>query len=265
MISEMTSPMTAETLLLDQDGSVATLTVNRPQRHNALTLAMFERIPSLVRAAATMPGVRALVLRGAGAKAFSAGADIAEFQTVRATAEQAAVYDDTVSAAEDALESFPGPTIAAIRGICYGGGCNLALACDVRFASADARFAITPAKIGLVYPLRSTKRLVDLVGPSRAKIILMSGAEFDAGRALAFGMVDEVADDPDQAVSKFAALLATRAPLTQRAVKVTVGRILNGVTHDDAAHGALRDAALDGPDYAEGVRAFLERRAPRFN
>jgi enoyl-CoA hydratase/carnithine racemase len=256
--------MTAETLLLDQDGPVATLTVNRPRRHNALTLAMFERIPSLVASAAAMPGVRALVLRGAGGKAFSAGADIGEFETVRATAEQAASYDDTISAAEDALESFPGPTIAAIQGLCYGGGCNLALACDVRFASADARFAITPAKLGVVYPLRATKRLVDLVGPSRAKIILMSGAEFDAERAVSFGMIDEVADDLDKAVSEFAATLATRAPLTQQAVKVTVGRILGGVTREDAAHRALRDAALADPGYAEGVRAFLERRPPRF-
>jgi enoyl-CoA hydratase/carnithine racemase len=254
-----------DTLLLDRDGAVATLTINRPERRNALTLGMFGRISALVEDAAHMPGIRALVLRGAGDQAFSAGADIAEFEVVRATAEQAAAYDETVSSAEDALESFPGPTIAAIQGYCYGGGCNLALACDVRFASADARFAITPAKLGLVYPLRSTKRLVDLVGPSRAKIILMTGAEFDARRALSFGMIDEVADDLDEAVSGFTALLATRAPATQRAVKEAVRRILDGVSHDDAEHAALRDAALAGPDYAEGVRAFLERRSPRFD
>jgi enoyl-CoA hydratase/carnithine racemase len=256
--------MTDDTLLLDRDGPVATLTINRPQRRNALTLAMFTAIPDLVKQAAEMPGTRALVLRGAGTQAFSAGADIAEFEAVRATAEQTADYDDVVSAAEDALESFPGPVIAAIRGFCYGGGCNLALACDVRFADPGARFAITPAKLGLVYPLRATKRLVDLVGPSRAKIILMSGAEFDAARAQSLGLVDEVAGDLDAAVAEFIGLLASRSPVTQSAVKQTVRRIADGVTHDDAEHSALRAAALASPDYAEGVRAFLERRPPSF-
>jgi enoyl-CoA hydratase/carnithine racemase len=253
-----------DSLLLDRDGPVATLTINRPQRRNALTLAMFTAIPELVKRAAATPGVRALVLRGAGTAAFSAGADIGEFEAVRATADQAAAYDDVVSAAEDALESFPGPVIAAIRGYCYGGGCNLALACDVRFADPGARFAITPAKLGLVYPLRATKRLVDLVGPSRAKIILMSGAELDAGRAAALGLVDEISGDLEASVGEFTALLATRSPVTQRAVKETVRRIVDGVTRDDAEHAALRAAGLASPDYAEGVRAFLERRPPSF-
>jgi enoyl-CoA hydratase/carnithine racemase len=256
--------MTDDTLLLDLDGPVATLTINRPRRRNALTLAMFARIPELVKQADTTPGVRALVLRGAGTQAFSAGADIAEFGSVRATPDQTAAYDDVVSAAEDALESFSGPVIAAIRGFCYGGGCNLALACDVRFADPGARLAITPAKLGLVYPLRATKRLVDVVGPSRAKIILMSGAELDAERAASIGLVDEVAGDLDAAIGEFTALLATRSPVTQRAVKETVRRITDGVARDDAEHAALRTAALASPDYAEGVRAFLERRPPSF-
>ncbi|MBO0819724.1 MAG: enoyl-CoA hydratase/isomerase family protein [Nocardiopsaceae bacterium] len=251
-------------MVLDIDGPVATLTINRPARRNALTLGMFAAIPGLVARAAGTAGVRALVLRGAGTAAFSAGADIGEFEAVRATPAQAAHYDDVVSAAEDALEGFPGPVIAAISGYCYGGGCNLALACDIRFASATARLAITPAKLGLVYPLRSTKRLVDLVGPSRAKIILMSGGELDAARAAAAGLVDEVVEDLDQAVGEFTGLLATRSAVTQRAVKETVRRIADGATRDDAEHAALRAAGLAAPDYAEGVRAFLERRPPVF-
>ncbi|MCL2582231.1 MAG: enoyl-CoA hydratase-related protein [Streptosporangiales bacterium] len=256
--------MTDDTLLLDRDGSVATLTINRPRRRNALTLEMFTRIPALVKEAAGLPGVRTLVLRGAGTEAFSAGADITEFQSVRATPDQAAAHDDAVTAAEDALESFPGPVIAAIRGFCYGGGCNLALACDVRYADPGARLAITPAKLGLVYPLRATKRLVDLVGPSRAKLILMTGTELDAPRAAGLGLVDEVHADLDTAVAQLTALLAVRSPVTQRAVKDTVRRITDGVTHADEAHAALRAAGLASPDYAEGVRAFLERRPPVF-
>ena len=254
-------------LLLTRDGPVAILTINRPQRLNAISHAMFLQLPRLVDEAGAMPGVRALVLRGAGSRAFSAGADISEFETTRMTKEQAAAYDDAVLGAEEALAAFPSPTIAAVHGHCYGGGCGLALACDIRFAAAGARFAITPARLGLVYQLRGTKRLVDLVGPSRAKIILMSGADYSAAQARAFGLVDEVYDDAaalDAAVREFTALLAARSGVTQRAVKETVARILDGVTHDDESHARLRASALDSPDYAEGVRAFLERRPPAF-
>jgi enoyl-CoA hydratase/carnithine racemase len=262
---EHTTAQTAtDTLLLDRDGPVATLTINRPDRLNALTFAMFSRLPALLAEAGAMDGVRVLVLRGAGRKSFSAGADISEFETARTTPRQAAAYDDAVLAAEEALATFPAPTIAAIHGHCYGGGCALALACDLRFASSGARFAITPAKLGIVYPLRSTKRLVDAVGPSRAKFILMSGIDVDAARAAAIGLVDEVDDDVDAAVRDFAAILAARSGVTQRAVKLAVARILDGATADDDVHAALREAALAAPDYAEGVRAFLERRPPKF-
>jgi enoyl-CoA hydratase/carnithine racemase len=253
-----------DTLLLDYDGPVATLTINRPGRLNAVTFAMFSRLPALLAEAEAADGVRVLVLRGAGRKSFSAGADISEFETARTTPQQAAVYDDAVLAAEEALATFPAPTIAAIHGYCYGGGCALALACDLRFASSGARFAITPAKLGIVYPLRATKRLVDAVGPSRAKFILMSGMDIDAARAAAIGLVDEVDDDVDTAVRDFTEILASRSGVTQRAAKQTVARVLDGVTADDDAQTALRDAALAFPDYAEGVRAFLERRPPKF-
>jgi len=257
-------PLDAATLLLGRDGPVATLTINRPDRLNALSYAMFARLPRLLAEAAAMDGIRVLVLRGAGRKSFSAGADISEFGTARTTPEQVGSYDQAVLAAEETLAAFPHPTLAAVHGYCYGGGCGLALACDIRFASPAARFAITPAKLGLVYPLRGTKRLVDLVGPSRAKLMLMSGADYDARQAQAFGLVDEVHDDLDAAVRDFTALLATRSGVTQRAVKETVARILDGATHDDEAHTALRAAALASPDYAEGVAAFLERRPPKF-
>jgi enoyl-CoA hydratase/carnithine racemase len=260
------APMTdtGQPLLLTRDGAVVTLTINRPERHNALTYAMFSAIPGLLAEAGAMAGIRALVVRGAGDRAFSAGADISEFATARTTKSQAAAYDDAVLAAEEALASFRAPTLAAIGGHCYGGGCGLALACDIRFAAPQARFAITPAKLGLVYPLRGTKRLVDLVGPSRAKIILMTGADYDAATAADFGLVDEVCPDLDKAVSEFTALLTARSGVTQRAVKETVARILDGTTRDDESHAALRVSALDSPDYAEGVRAFLERRPPAF-
>lgn len=257
----------SEPLLLTREGTVATLAFNRPERLNAISYTMFLQFPKLVDEAKAMPGLRALVLRGAGTRAFSAGADISEFETTRMTKENAAAYDDAVLAAEEAIATFPLPTVAAVHGHCYGGGCALAIACDIRFAAAGARFAITPAKLGLVYPLRGTKRLVDLVGPSRAKIILMSGADYSAAQAQSFGLVDEVYGDPaalDAAVRDFTALLAARSGVTQRAVKETIARIMDGVTHDDRSHAQLRESALASPDYAEGVRAFLERRPPAF-
>lgn len=265
---EKDGPVTdTEPLLLTRDGAVATLTINRPDRLNTLTYAMFARLPQVLADAAGQPGLRALVLRGAGARAFSAGADISEFGTTRTTREQATAYDEAVLAAEEAVAAFPLPTIAAVHGHCYGGGCGLAVACDLRFAAAGARFAITPAKLGIVYPLRGTKRLVDLVGPSRAKIILMSGADYSAAQAQSFGLADEVFADPpalDAGVREFTALLASRSGVSQRGAKQTIARILDGVTHDDAAHAELRAAAFASPDYAEGVRAFLDRRPPVF-
>lgn len=261
-------PTESDPLLLTRDGAVATLTINRPERLNAISYTMFLQFPKLLDEAKAMPGLRALVLRGAGTRSFSAGADISEFETTRMTREQTAAYDDAVLAAEEAIASFPHPTLAAVHGHCYGGGCALALACDIRFAAAGARFAITPAKLGLVYPLRGTKRLVDLVGPSRAKIILMSGTDYSAAQAKAFGLADEVYADPaalDAGVREFTALLAARSGVTQRAVKETIARIMDGATHDDESHAQLRESALASPDYAEGVRAFLEHRPPAFD
>jgi len=257
----------SDELRIERRAGAVHVTFERPQRHNAFTEAMYAALHDLCDELAADASVRALVLRGAGERAFSAGADISEFGVTRSTKRQAAAYDDAVLAAEEALARFPVPTIAVVHGHCYGGGCTLAIACDVRFAAAAARFAITPAKLGIVYPLRSTKRLVDLVGPSRAKIILMTGADYDASQAQRFGLVDEVF--PDAAAlaagtSAFTALLSARSGVTQRAAKQTVARILDGVTRDDAAHRALRGDALDSPDYAEGVRAFLERRPPAF-
>ena len=179
--------------------------------------------------------------------------------------EQAAAYDDAVLAAEEALATFPAPTIAAIHGHCYGGGCALALACDLRFASSGARFAITPAKLGIVYPLRATKRLVDAVGPSRAKFILMSGAghrrrpgrrDRPRRRGRTTTSTRPCASSPScspPAPASPSARSSRPSPASSTAPP-----------HDDDAHAALRDAALASPDYAEGVRAFLERRPPKF-
>jgi enoyl-CoA hydratase/carnithine racemase len=160
----------SEHLTLELDGPVAVLTIDRPAKRNAMSFEMWAAIPELVGKAEE---ARALVIRGTDH--FSAGADIGEFATLRAGSDGALRYGAVVHATERAIATFAKPTIAAISGSCVGGGCEIALACDIRIADAGARFGITPAKLGIVYNFTSTKQLVDAVGPAWAKQILCSG------------------------------------------------------------------------------------------
>jgi enoyl-CoA hydratase/carnithine racemase len=247
-------------------GAVATLLLNRPDSHNAIRLQMYEALPGLLQEIDADASVKVLIVRGAGRKAFASGADISEFRQVRANAETARSYNQRVAEAERALEGLSKPTVAMVHGYCIGGGCGLALACDMRFADDNAAFAITPAKLGLVYSLDSTKRLVDVVGPAQAKWILMSGQRVEARRAYQIGLADEVVapDDLEKLTYEFAELLCTRAQYSIRATKQIVGRILAGQTEDDEESRELRNSSFDTEDYAEGVRAFLEKRRPEF-
>ncbi|PSK91836.1 enoyl-CoA hydratase/carnithine racemase [Murinocardiopsis flavida] len=256
----------SDDLHVERSGAVVTLTLNRPESRNAIRLSMYRELPSLLAGIDADPTVKVLVVRGAGTRSFAAGADITEFRDVRADAESARSYNEQVAAAERALDGMGKPTIAMVHGYCIGGGCGLALACDLRFSDTGARFAITPAKLGLVYSLESTKRLVDLVGPAQAKWILFSGQQVDADRALATGLTDMVADTAELAEQTyaFAELVAARAQFSVRAAKDIVRRIVGGQTDDDEATTLLRNSSFDTEDYAEGVRAFLEKRPPRF-
>jgi enoyl-CoA hydratase/carnithine racemase len=256
----------SDDLLVERDGAVATVVLNRPDSHNAITLQMYQAIPALFASLDTDESVKVVVVRGAGTKAFASGADISEFEEVRGNAESAKSYNQRVAAAERAIENVSKPTIALILGYCIGGGCGLALSCDLRFGDDRTRMAITPAKLGLVYSLESTKRLVDLVGPARTKWILMSGQQIGAEQAQRLGLLDELStvEDLDKLAYDFAHLLTTRAQFSVRAAKKIVGRILSGQVVDDDATTELRNSSFDTEDYAEGVRAFLEKRTPRF-
>ncbi|MFD4628605.1 enoyl-CoA hydratase/isomerase family protein [Streptomyces sp. NPDC058284] len=231
---------------------VATVLIDHPAKRNAMTADMWRQVPPLFAALAADPAVRAVVLTGAG-DTFCAGADISSLRESPGAAQDLAVR------AEEALAAFPKPTLAAVRGYCVGGGAQLAGACDLRFADEGASFGVTPAKLGIVYPASSTRRLVSLVGPSAAKYLLFSGELIDAERALRTGLVDEVlpADGLDKRVAEFTRVLAARSQLTQAAAKeFAAGRT------DRDAHWAER--ARGSGDTAEGVAAFLERRQPRF-
>lgn len=253
-------------LLLTRSGAVATLTLNRPERHNAITLDMFRELPTVLAELDADDTVKVVVLRGAGRRAFASGADIAEFEEVRGDAASARVYNDHVAVAERALQDLTKPTIAMIHGYCIGGGCGLALAADLRFGDTRTRMAITPAKLGLVYSLDSTKRLVDLVGPSRAKWILMSGEQLDAHEAHRLGLLDELqpVETLEAHTYDFARLLTTRAQYSVRAAKQIVNKVVAGQVAEDEFTTDLRNSSFDTPDYAEGVRAFLDKREPRF-
>ncbi len=256
----------ADHLLVERDAAVATVSLNRPDVLNAINVQMYRDLPAIVAELDADPSVKVVVLRGAGDRAFASGADISEFERERSSAEKARNYNRHVAAAEVALEGMVKPTIAMVHGYCIGGGAGLALACDLRFADERARFAITPAKLGLVYSLESTKRVVDLVGPSRAKWILMSGQQIHADVALRLGLIDELVptEQLPSFTYEFAELVSSRAQFSVRAGKEMVRRVLAGQVRDDDATLELRASSFDTDDFAEGVRSFLEKRPPRF-
>jgi enoyl-CoA hydratase/carnithine racemase len=252
------------TLRLETAGAVAVLTIDRPEKRNAMSFDMWSALPDLLGKVEADDSVRAVVIRGTDH--FSAGADISEFTTLRADPDGARHYSAAVHAGERAIAELAKPTIAAITGVCVGGGCEIALACDLRVAADDARFGVTPAKLGIVYHATSTKRLVDAVGPSWASQILFTADLVDAGTALRIGLVNEL--HPSDAVAPRAVTLAetmaSRAQLSVRGAKTIIKRITEGhFAEDDDVH-ALYEASVTSDDYEEGVRAFLEKRPPRF-
>ncbi|WP_083974295.1 enoyl-CoA hydratase/isomerase family protein [Kitasatospora mediocidica] len=239
---------------------VAVLVIDRPERRNAVTLAMWRALPNVLRGLAEHPGVRALLLTGAE-RTFSAGADIVELSEVYGDSATADAYHAQNVAAEQALAAFPHPTLAVVHGSCVGGGCQLAVACDLRFGAENARFGITPAKLGVVYPAVPTTRLARLVGPARAKYLLFSGELVSARRAELFGLLEEVhpADQLDTRALEFAQLLARRSPQTIGAAKAALEADDPAAALAEWEHRSRRT-----PDVREGLAAFLERREPRF-
>jgi enoyl-CoA hydratase/carnithine racemase len=254
----------ADHLTVERDGAVAVLTINRPEKRNAMSAAMWAALPGLLGELAADRGVRVLVVTGAGAS-FCAGADIGDLLGGPDPADPMADVRRDNLAAQAALRGFPHPTLAAVRGHCIGGGVELAAACDLRFCDETATFGVTPAKVGVVYAPASTKSLIDLVGPATTKYLLFSGELLDAAAALRAGLVDRLvaAEELDAEVRRFADVLATRSALTQRSTKEVVAALSAGGDGQTEASRWYRETIASG-ELAEGVRAFAERRPPTF-
>lgn len=256
----------SEGLSVSRHGEIADLVIDRPGKRNAISFGMWEAIPGIIADLERDDGIKVVVVRGAGSH-FSAGADISEFETRRADTRSARIYNECVARTEHSLVAMRKPTIAVIQGFCIGGGCELALSCDLRFAGTTARMGITPAKLGIVYGFSATRQLVNIVGPSYAKYLLYSGNQVDAAEALRVRLVDQVFADDDLLDSsyRFAATVCSRSQVSVRGAKTIIGKISAGEASADAEARDLPVQAIESADYAEGVRAFLEKRPPRFS
>ena len=247
-------------LRLEIDGAVARILIDRVEKRNAFHLDMWQALPRLLDEAEGEPNVRVILLQSAADGVFCAGADIGELLTNHQNADWLAANQAAINTAQHRLTRCPKPTIAFIDGDCVGGGCGLAIACDMRVATARARMGITPAKLGLVYPLHDTKLLVDLVGPGQAKRMLFTGTLLSADEALSIGLIEHIADSADA----LAAIIAGNSAHSCREIKSFVRQILDGQADDDDATRATFAAAFAGADFAEGVAAFTQKRKPQF-
>jgi enoyl-CoA hydratase len=238
---------------------------NNPDRRNAVSLDMWEAIPRVLASFTADPEVRAIVLTGAGDKAFVSGADISQFEKTRSSADQVQHYDEVAERANQALKTCDKPVIAMIRGYCLGGGLGIAALCDLRIAADDARFSIPAAKMGLGYRASSMKSLVDLVGKAYALEIMLTSRQFNAAEAKDMGLVNRVVPvaELERATREYCDMMAANAPLTMRTAKRVIAEVIKA-KYDDAACEAWVQECFASEDYKEGRRAFMEKRKPVF-
>ena len=254
-------------MLSRKEGGVGYLIFNNPERHNAVSLEMWEAASDFLADFAVDKAIRVVVLTGAGGKAFVSGADISKFESERSSQEAVERYNVAVDKANAAVYEFAKLTIAMIRGYCIGGGLGLALCCDLRICSDNSKFGVPAAKLGLGYGHERMKKLVDLVGPSFAKEIFFTARQFTAPEALQMGLVNRVLGEAEleKYVKDYADTISGNAPMTVNSVKYIVGEVLKDENERNLARCAdLVAQCFASNDYIEGRKAFMEKRKPAF-
>ena len=259
--------MSEDILVSTQDG-IATVTFNRPRQRNAIDYHGWLELRRIALDLEADTNVKVVVFTGAGDAAFSAGADIKDFENYRNDSRKALLYSEAFDGALDAIEAISRPTISLIKGFCVGGGCELSTATDIRIAADNSRFGIPVARLGILVGYREMRRLVRLVGPGNASYILLSARLIDAGEAHRIGLVTQTTtlDDVDEVAYSLAREMVPLAPLSQARHK----RILQTVLENPALESLTEEEErlpftnFDSEDFHEGRAAFVERRAPKF-
>ena len=249
------------------DGSTLFIEFNNPARHNALSVDMWEAVPVLLALAEQDSRVRLVVFQGAGGKAFVSGADISQFEDMRAAQEAVTRYEAMAEAALMGIYNFSKPTLACIQGYCIGGGVNVAISCDMRIAASDAVFSVPAGRLGLGYRYSAMKNLVDLIGPGAAKDLFFTARRIDAAEAHRLGLVSRVAAVATlpELLGEYTRALADNAPLTIQAAKFITREVLKASPEADLARcQELIRGCFDSADYTEGRKAFMEKRKPVF-
>jgi enoyl-CoA hydratase len=257
----------AEKMLSRKEGSVGYVIFNNPERHNAVSLDMWQAAGEMLDDFRTDNNIKVVVVTGNGGKAFVSGADISRFEKERSSEDAVKHYNEVVDKSYRAFHEFPKPVIAMIRGYCIGGGMGLATCCDLRIATEKSTFAVPAAKLGLGYGYSGLKRLVDVVGPSFAMEIFYTARQFTAAEALAMGLVNRVVPDGEleSFVKNYADMIAGNAPLTIKAVKAVVSEMMKDEAKRDLKRAdAAVAACFMSRDYEEGRKAFMEKRKPVF-
>ena len=256
-----------EKMLSRIEGRVGILTFNNPEKHNAVSFEMWEAAERILDGFINDPEIRVIVLTGAGGKAFVSGADISKFESERASEEAVARYNAIVERVYTQIYQMKKPTIAMIRGYCIGGGLNLAICCDMRFATEGSKFALPAAKLGLGYGYKGLRRYIETIGAPATKEIFFTARQFTAAEAYRWTMINEIIPDGDLEthVMSVANMIADNAPLTIATIKASTVEILKNDDQQDIAKcDAMVAACFASADYKEGRKAFAEKRKPQF-
>ena len=259
--------MTSEKMLSRVEEGVGYITFNNPEKHNAVSIEMWDALEKILDEFRSSKDIRVIVLNGAGGKSFVSGADISKFDKERSSKEAILSYNKRTQKVYELLETFPKPTIAMIDGYCIGGGLNLAVCCDIRICSEKSKFAMPAAKLSLGYPFSSIKRLFDVMGPGMAKHFMFTAEKISASEALACGLVQKLVNEEniETYVRDYALTISHNAPLTIKAMKqIGIEILKNPDERDLLLCEQLASACFDSEDYKEGRKAFMEKRKPNF-